>query len=213
MSNTVKGLLNDLIDDIADLEVSVQNSTGDATEATSVLIKTETDKLPALIITCEHADEEATEVAKHFHSNECWFGKLAVPVPGVNESDKDSLTPFVVDSGSNSFGTAICVLGTLDTPCTVGMTKFDLHRILITDTERTGEPYIIRVTYGDTEAEGITAGHSTSTMIYATANAFSVPLHIQMRRISAGQKVWVNCKCASNTGTITFFIGFHEYLV
>lgn len=194
-------------------------------------VKTETDKIPTTITKIDSiksktdnlpsnpANEttlttilaELMEVEKHLHSNECWFGKKSVPISGVREADKDSLTTFQIDSGNNDFGTAICILGTTDTPCAVGKTKFDFHKILITNTERTSEPYIIRWAWGNTESEAITAGNYSSTSYYPTATARSAPVEVQSRRIDAGTKVWMNCKCANNTGTLNFLFGFHEY--
>lgn len=195
------------------------------------LIKTESDKIPATIVKVDSiksktdnlpstpANEatlttilaELVEVEKHLHSNECWYGKASVPVSEINEADKNSLTTFQVDSGNNDFGTAICVLGTSDTPCLMGKTKFDFHKLLITNTERTNEPYIIRWAWGNTEAEALAAGTYSSTAYYPTATIRSAPVEVQGRRITAGTKVWMNCKCANNTGTLNFLFGFHEY--
>jgi hypothetical protein len=200
MANTTKGKLDELIGDIANL-LSIT-----AEEATSLLIKAETDKIQSIL-------EESSEAAHHFHSNECWVGKASIPNVGVHEADKDSLTPFVLDSGNNNWGTAICVLGSGDTPCAVGSIKFDFHRILITATERTNEPYIIRMAFGETEAAAIAAGNVSSTMIYPTAQVRTAPIIVQSKRIPVGSKLWMNCKCASNTGTINLFIGLHEYTI
>jgi hypothetical protein len=162
-------------------------------------------------ITADEILEETHEIEHHLHGNECWLGDAAAPEAGVNEADRYSLTSFQVDSGNNDWGTAVCILGTSDTPCKPGKTKFDLHKILITATERTSEPYCIRWAWGATEADAIAAGNSSETMIYPTATIRSVPVEIQGERIPTGSKVWMNCKCANNTGTINFFIGIHEY--
>ncbi len=156
---------------------------------------------------------EVVEVEKHLHSNECWFGKSASPVAGVNEADSDSLTPFQIDSGNNDWGTAVCILGTSDTPCKQGYTQLDLHKLLITGAERANEPYLLRWSWGESEASALSAGNYSETAFYPTSTARSAPVELQSRRIPAGTKVWMNCKCGSNTGTLNFLFGFHEYLI
>jgi hypothetical protein len=154
---------------------------------------------------------EVVETETHHHSNECWFGKNGSPTPEVDEATKNSLTTFQVDSGNNDWGTAICILGSNDTPCETNKQYFDMNEILITATERTNEPILFRITWGNTEAEGITAEHSSVTAFYPTATARTAPIYVQGKRIPAGSKVWANCKCASNTGTVNFLFGIHEY--
>ena len=178
------------------------------------VIKSKTDNLPANTGTILNTIlAEAVEIEHHFHNHECWFGVAASPVAGVNESDEYGLTTFRIDSGNNNWGTAVCVLGTSDTPCREGNTKFDFHRILVTATERAAEPYLIRVAWGETEAAALTAGDYTTIGIYPTATIRSAPYEIKCPRISAGTRAWVNCKCANNTGTINFLFATHEYLV
>lgn len=145
----------------------------------------------------------------HFHCIERWYGKSAA-FTEVDAAD-NRLVPFQIDSGNNAYGTAICILGSGDTPFQAGKTYFDLHKLLIVATERANEVYKIRLTWGASEAAGIAAGNYSTTMIYPSATLRQTPQEIRMPRIAAGTKVWVNCWCASNTGTIDFYIGLHEY--
>lgn len=153
------------------------------------------------------------ETEKHFHNSEVWFGDAASPEAGVHEADKESLTPFQVDSGNNDWGTAICVLGTSDTPSATGMTKFDLHKILIVSAERAGAVSYLRITSGATEAAGITAGTSTVVAFFVGTPLRMSAIEFLMRRATAGTKVWVNAKVAADTGTVDFLFGLHEYKV
>ena len=187
----------DAVDDFIDAEVAA--------------IKAKTDNLPS-----DPADQsllmaEFGQVEYHLHNKERWFGDAAAPEAGVNEADEASLTTFQLDSGNNDWGTAICILGTGDTPVAVGKTYFDLHRILVTATERTAEPYLVRIAWGLTEADALTAGNYTTIAIYPTTTIRSAPYEIKCSRIGVGTKVWANCKCANNTGTLNFLFGIHEY--
>lgn len=154
---------------------------------------------------------EAVEIETHLHSNSDWLGLAAVPDAELHRADVNSLSPFVLDSGNNDFGTAICVLGSDDTPVRAGNTFFDFHKILVTATERANEPHIIRWAWGASEAAGLSAGDYSSEMFYPTAQVRTAPIAIQSTRIPAGAKLWVNVKCANNTGTVSLFVGLHEY--
>jgi len=154
----------------------------------------------------------AEEVERHLHNNEIWFGDAASPNAGVHEADRESLVSFQVDAGNNDWGTAICVLGTSDTPVVAGMTKFDLHKVLVTTTERTVLTYL-RFTYGDSEAAGITAGTSTVVALLVTASLRNSAVPFTAKRANAGSKVWVNAKVVGDTGTVDFVFGLHEYKV
>lgn len=187
----------DAVDDYVDTEIG--------------LIKAKTDNLPVNTSTeLTSILEEAEESAEHFHNIERWFGKKAVPNAGVNEMD-NVLTPFQIDSGNNAYGTAICIIGSSNTPVRAGKTLFDLHKLLIVNTERTGEVYKIRLSWGTDEATAIAAGNYCTTMIYPAATLRQTPQEIKMPRIAVGTKVWANCWCANNTGTIDFYLGLHEY--
>jgi hypothetical protein len=152
----------------------------------------------------------AEEVEKHFHNNEIWFGDAASPDAGVHEADRESLTAFQVDAGNNTWGTAICVLGTSDTPVVSGMTKYDCHKVLITTTERTVLTYL-RFTFGTSEAQGITDGNSTVVAMVIPSPLRQAAIEFICKRASAGTKLWVNAKVIGDTGTVDFLFGIHEY--
>jgi len=179
-------------------------------------IESEQAILSALSSVSSNADtaaEEATELAKHFHGNEIWFGDSTTPDPGVHEATVGSLTTFQVDSGDNAWGTAIQILGTSDTPVGSGMTKYDLHKILVTTTERTSVISYMRITFGTSEAQGILDGNSTMIALFPTATIRMNAVPFMAKRAPAGSKAWANAKVAGDTGTINFIFGLHEYLV
>jgi hypothetical protein len=83
---------------------------------------------------------------------------------------------------------------------------------MVKSTERT-EVYKVRLAWGATESAAITAGNYSTFMFNATATAAgkTEPIDIRMPRLAVGTKVWANCWCANNTGTMDFFFGIHEY--
>lgn len=145
----------------------------------------------------------------HFHTKERWYGKKA----GADELtalDLESLTVFQMDSGDNTWGTAICIKGTNDIPV-AGMIEFDMRSILLVATERLGV-HKIRFAWGNTYAGAITAGDFTEMVINPSATSGrSTHIETRMPELPIATKVWANVWCAQNTGTVDFMIGFHGY--
>jgi len=169
-------------------------------------------KIEAIMSSLVNITEVTESTEDHFHNIERWYGKKAAPTAGVREMD-NVLTVFRIDSGNNVYGTAICIIGTSDTPIINSSSLyFDIHRLLIVTTERS-EPYKVRLTWGTTEAAGIAAGNYSTTMFSPNnTNGKTDPLDIMMPKLPVGTKIWANCWCANNTGTIDFYLGIHEYL-
>lgn len=154
--------------------------------------------------------KEIEYVEHHWHNVERWFGKKAVPNDEINVMDL-TLTPFQLDSGNNDWGTAVCIVGSGDTPIIQDSTLFNINTLLIVSTERTGV-HKIRISWGSSEATAISNGTYTERMLNFTATSgHTVPADIRTKKIPAGTKVWANVWCASNTGTLDLCFGFHEY--
>ena len=150
----------------------------------------------------------------HLHTQCRWYGK------STDQSGNDwaapNITPFQADSGNNDWGTAIKVLGPDDTPTITGMTKFGINRILITDVER-DTVYKLQFSYGLTDsATAVLADDYTELMIKFDATnpqqSAGIPFPLLMPCQAVGTKVWVAAWNASDTGTVDFFVGLHEYL-
>jgi hypothetical protein len=154
------------------------------------------------------------EVERHLHSNESWFGAAVTPNGEIHIADRigDTTTPLVVDAGNNTWGSWTQILGSNDTPARSGMAKFDLHRIEFAAAERSGI-HFVQITFGDVAATAFSAGYFTEFVFYEpVGGVISEPVPIQVRRYSVGTKVWMRVYIPTqNTGTISFYLGFHEY--
>lgn len=159
------------------------------------------------------------EIEKHFHGRERWFGKLAVQT-ATDWADNNIATPFVCISGNNAYGTdpgdEAQVVGTADTPAISGMARYDVHRLLITDSTST-TVWKLQLIYGTgTMADAITAGQYSTFMVRidaAAAQLPGVPVEVMMPRgVCASTKVWLRGWNATNDSTLSFFVGWHEYL-
>lgn len=157
------------------------------------------------------------ELESHFHNNEDWFGLAAVPSGETHRADDitdGSLAPFQLDAGNNAWGSWVQILGSADTPNRAGMLKFDLHKVQIVDTETTNVHAFIQFAFGETAAAALTAGNYT-TIAYRTPTnqAAESAINFISKRSDAGTKVWARCLAVgTNTMTIDFYVGLHEYI-
>jgi len=159
------------------------------------------------------------ELEKHFHGRERWFGKLAVQT-ATDWADNNIATPFVCISGNNAYygtdpGDEAQVVGTADTPAIAGMVRYDLHRLLITDSTST-TVWKLQLIYGTgTMADAITAGQYSTLMVKidaAAAQLPGVPIEVMMPRgVCGSTQVWLRGWNATNNATISLFLGLHEY--
>jgi hypothetical protein len=152
------------------------------------------------------SEVEATE--EHFHNKERWYGKIA----GNNETNaiENSLTPFRVTSGTGTYGTAVCVIGTADVPV-AGKTYYDLHRLLCSAFQK-AEIAKVRVSWGtDTEAAAVAAGNFSTVMVNPLTTAKEADFDVRFPVVANGTKVWVAFWSTTNSQWVDFFIGVHGY--
>lgn len=140
------------------------------------------------------------------HTNSLWRGAKA----GADETNAldDTLTAFQIDSGNETWGTALCIVGSGDTPIRAGNTLFEICHIAFAEAEQSNF-YKIRIAWGDTYAEAITAGNFSEKMVNPDAVPSS-PIDFHMERVAVGVKVWAACWVDDNTGTLDFFIAIQE---
>ena len=185
-------------------------------------VKAQTDKIDKIAVSGllgapDSLAYKVSELESHIHNHEHWRGKLAVQT-ATNWMD-NVLTPFRAISGANAYGAnandEAQVIGSADTPVSVGMVKYDCYRIIILALS-SNTIWKLRMVWGTgTLAQAITAEQFTELMvlnIIATGNAGGFPVDFRMPRISVGTKLWVQAWNASLGATIDFCIGIHEYV-
>ena len=156
------------------------------------------------------------EIERHFHNRERWWGAVAAP-DETNAIEANVTRPFVAVSGNDTWGTAIPICGTDDDPTPGdGDTKFDIHRLLITDLDDETDAWRIRVIWGTgTSGDAITAGQWTEIMVQSNAvpgnRAGGQPIEVIMRRENVGVKLWAQSWNDTNLEEIEFFWGCHGY--
>lgn len=155
------------------------------------------------------------EIEKHLHGSEFWVGKSADQ--SGNDWGSDTLTPFVATSGNGTYGADLNdeakVIGTADVPISGSYVYYDVHRIIVTSTS-SATVYKLRFVWDATDmATGIAAGQVSEYMLIVPAAAKAVPVDVMMPRIRCGtDKLWCQCKNITNDSTVSFFVGFHQYI-
>jgi len=156
------------------------------------------------------------EIEKHFHTRERWLG-IRSPQTATQWAAKGVTNPYVATSGNNTWGAAIQLIGTGDTPTIPDMTMFDPHRILVVGVSHDTQ-YLMRISYGPgTQADAITANQYSEIMVkFDSLNpqqSAGIPFDIKFPRQNVGyDKLWAECWNATNLATASFFIGIHEYI-
>lgn len=157
---------------------------------------------------------DVLETEKHIHNRERWLG-IRVGWDGTNEvnsATNDSVDPFQLDAGNDTWGTAKCIIGSGDTPLITGNTYYDMHRIVVHATEQNAL-YRLRFAWGADYATAVAAGNFSEIDFMPVTNlADSGPSDIRTLRLAVGTKIFAAAWCRNqNTGTIDFTIGVHEY--
>jgi hypothetical protein len=159
---------------------------------------------------------ELLEVERHLHNWESWLGLPLVPNAEVHCADRigTAVAALQINAGDDTWGSWVCILGSSDTPARVGMTKFDLHRVMVTASQRT-QPYFVQIAFGASGAAALAAGTYTE-FVYRASSAVveEAPIDIMVKRQNAGTKAFARCYVPTqNLGTLDFFFGEHEYEV
>ncbi len=159
------------------------------------------------------------EIETHFHSNESWYGIAAVPDLPDHAADRigTATAGFIVDGGAGaggSWGDWVQIFGTDDTPARSGMAKFDFHRLFVTAVERASTVHFIQIGFGASGADALADGTYTE-FVYRSGAAVNreAPVDFQTKRHDAGTLAWIRIwAVGADTGTLTVFLGIHEYV-
>lgn len=161
--------------------------------------------------------EEVIEVEEHLHNYEKWLGAAATPSGETHVADRmgGATSAFSLTSGNSDFNASWTqILGSSDTPIQSGKTKFDMHRILVTETDSTA-PFIIQIVSGESSeiAAKIAAEDFDEVPFVSATNLNDSGIsEVIDKRIDSGEKIWMRCACiGENAKTIGFYIGLHEY--
>lgn len=174
-------------------------------------IKAVTDLLPdagALTVIAH----DTSENEHHIHSPLRWWGALGAPGEG-NAIEANVSRPFVAVSGNDDWGVVIPICGAADVPSLATDTMFDVHEILVVDTDH-ATPYRLRLIYGTgTSAAAIGAGQWTELMFITATGPFAAgaTVIIRMPSLDVGTKLWAQVWNATNASEVDFFWNAHGH--
>ena len=156
------------------------------------------------------------EIERHMHSWERWFGAATVPVGETHVADRinDTNTPFQIDGGNDAWGAWVQILGSTDLPVLVDRVKYDPHKIVFTDIEKSGKIHKLQVAFGETPAAALSAMTFTELVFFSSLGfpGDALPVRLQTRRQDVATKVWARVWVVGQaSGTVDFFYGLHEY--
>jgi len=158
---------------------------------------------------------EVVEIDQHFHNDENWWGAVAAPTESLT-IDLNVNRPFVALSGNNAWGAGIPIIGSRDNPVKPWQTKFDLHRVIITEPTN-ATAWRLRFLYGDQSLEeAAQARRYTEIMFIAVgvgSNVGGPPLDVRFPPIPVGWRVWAQAWNATDEAQLDFFVGVHGYPV
>lgn len=190
-------------------------ATGNDPNGTSKLKKIDEEAVDGLGGVHNSLAYKVHEIERHLHSWERWFAAAAVPVGETHVADRisDSVTPFQLDGGNDTWGSWVQILGSTDLPVIAGRAKFDPHELLITDMQRNNTIHFMQIAFGDSGAAALAAMDFTELVVKSsgvTTEAF--PVRLQTRRQNVDTKTWARTwSLGQVSGTVDFFYGIHEY--
>ena len=160
---------------------------------------------------------EVREIEKHIHSIHRVFGKNEVQTATVfcDTTMGAWFYPYVFTAAADStFGTAIQILGTDDTPIIAGNASFDLHEILITAVND-NTPYVLRVYWGATASAAEVAGNFSDTWLTGDDTnpqlANPTEVEISMPIVAVGTNVFIAISNAAGAQTLSGVFSIHGY--
>lgn len=154
-------------------------------------------------------------IQRHNHSSERWLFAAITPVGEIHVADdfSDNSVSFQANGGNDTWGDWVQIIGSTDTPFSVGNIFFDFHKILLTAFQRNDTIYKFQIAHGTSGAAALAAGNYTEFPIITQTGITNIdPIRIQSERISVGTKVWLRAWAVGQvSGTIDFYAGLHEY--
>jgi hypothetical protein len=164
---------------------------------------------PGLLGVDNSLDYRVSEIERHLHNAEIWFGQ-----GGGGLAERNSLTPWTLTCGAaDTFGAEVQLTDGSQFPPILVQTypafKYDMQRIEIINASANNSTYIIEFYAGP----GSFADADFLTSIpYRQANqSVVIPAALVSRRVPTAYNMWARVKSQSAGATIQIIIGVHFY--
>jgi len=156
------------------------------------------------------------EIERHLHNYEYWFGVDGTPSGEVHVADRmaGGIQPFQLSTGADDFGSWVQILGSGDTPVYTNSRYFDLHRVLVVETDSV-LPFIIQIVFGESAQIGaklLTNDFTEFPYISSGFNNDSGITDFVNKCRNCGMKMWARACCiGGEQNSIYLYFGLHEY--
>jgi hypothetical protein len=154
--------------------------------------------------TVDVIEARALAIDNNLHRKQYTIGRKAVPTAtSFADTSANCFYPFNLTAGADTtFGTAVQILGTDDTPIKAGMSNFIITQTTVISVDD-NTIYKMRVLWGASVAEALALNQYTENWVYGdSANpqqASPNPVPINSVRISAGTNVWLQIANATES--------------
>lgn len=160
---------------------------------------------------------ETFEIEGHIHAKHRLITQNEMQTATV-KADTSEVSFYTFDltaAADSTFGTAVQILGSDDTPWTTGYTVFDLSEGFVTAVN-SNAVYKLRVSWGASIAEAWAAKDYSDTWFRGDSSnpqqSHPVEFSIAMHRLPVGTLVWVQIANAAGAQTASFLFAGHEYI-
>ncbi len=145
---------------------------------------------------------------EHDHGRHWLMSKKALQT-GSSKADSLALSFYDFDltaSADSTYGTAVQLLGSADTPVVSGFTFFDMHEVVITSVD-SNALYKLRLAWGASSEAGVAAGDYTDLWVWSdTTNPQNVSnsgLEVQIPSLAVGTLLWASIANAAGGQTMS----------
>ena len=156
------------------------------------------------------------DIEADVHSSIFLYSRNAVQT-GTTKADTSAVSfyPFVLTSAADStYGPAVQVLGTADTPRIAGNTIFHVAGFMV-EAVNSNTIYKVRLVWGASVAAGLSAAQFTETWVFGdSANpqqAQPTAIAVHMSEVAVGTEVWIQIANAAGAQTMDLAIDIAEH--
>ncbi len=195
---------------------ALQDTTTDVHSTLSAFQSANGDTLTDIHTLNKTIESVVNDIEADVHSSIFLYSRKAVQT-GTSKADTSAVAfyPFVLTAAADStYGAAVQVLGTADTPRVSGNTTFHVAGFMV-EAVNSNTIYKVRLVWGASVAAGLAASQFTETWVFGdTANpqqSQPTAIAVHMSEVAVGTEVWIQIANASGAQTMDLAIDIAEH--
>ncbi|HDY88893.1 MAG TPA: hypothetical protein ENH82_12375 [bacterium] len=202
----------DTLTDVHTLARALQDSLTD----THTLIRAQQDSLTDVHTLTNTTNVTVSDIESDEHSSTFLYSRKAVQT-GTSKADTSAVAFYSFDltaAADSTYGAAVQILGTADTPRILGNTTFHIAGFMV-NSVNSNSLYKVRIVWGASVAAGLAAMTFTETWVFGdSANpqqSQPTAIHVQMAEVATGTEAWVQIANAAGAQTMGLTFDTHEH--